>query len=139
MAAVLANAPDGSRAKVMFSAQPGAYNDTSLITIIRQLRRQFKGDKVTLIWDGLPSHRSRRMHAILDTQRSWLVAERLTTYAADLNPVGALWGNLMGNELANLCVDTISEAEYHARRGVRRIRKEKDLEFTFLRHIGLTL
>lgn len=139
MAAVLAFAPDGSEAKVMFSAQPGAYNDTSLITFIRQLRRQLNGDKVTLIWDGLPSHRSRRMHAFLATQRSWLVVERLPPYAPDLNPVEALWGNLKGTELANLCVDTISETEYHARRGVRRIRKEKDLAFAFLRHTGLSL
>ncbi len=134
MAAVLAYAPDGSGAKVMFSARTGAYNDSSLITFIRQLRRQLGGGKVTLIWDGLPSHRSRRMQAFLDTQRSWLVVERLLAYAPDLNPVEALWGNLKGTELANLCVDTISETEYHARRGVRRIRKEKDLAFAFLRH-----
>jgi hypothetical protein len=44
---------------------------------------------------------------------------------------------IKGTELANLCVDTISETEYHARRGVRRIRKEKDLAFAFLRHTGL--
>jgi transposase len=136
---VLAYAPDGSEAKVMFSARPGAYNDTSLITFIRQLRRQFNGDKVTLIWDGLPSHRSRRMHAFLDTQHSWLVVERLPAYAPDLNPIEGLWGNLKGTELANLCVDTISETEYHARRGVRRIRKERDLAFAFLRHTGLSL
>jgi transposase len=139
MAAVLAYAPDGSEAEVMFSARPGAYNDTSLITFIRQLRRQLNGDKVTLIWDGLPSHRSRRMQAFLDTQRSWLVVERIPAYAPDLNPVEALWSNLKGTELANLCVDTISETEYHARRGVRRIRKEKDLAFAFLRHTGLSL
>ena len=139
MAAVLANAPDGSGAKIMFSARPGAYNDTSLITFIRQLRRQFHGDKVTMLWDGLPSHRSRKMHAFLATQRSWLIVERLPAYAPDLNPVEALWGNLKGTELANLCVDTIAETEYHARRGVRRIRKEKDLAFAFLRHTGLSL
>ena len=139
MAAVLAYAPDGSEAKVMFGAQPGTYNDTSLITFIRQLRRQFNGDKVTLIWDGLPSHRSRKMRAFLHTQRSWLVVERLGAYAPDLNPVEGLWGNLKGTELANLCVDTISETEYYARRGIRRIRKEKDLAFAFLRHTGLSL
>jgi transposase len=110
-----------------------------LITFIRQLRRQFHGDKVTLIWDGLPSRRSRRMHAFLATQRSWLIVERLPAYAPDLNPVEGLWGNLKGTELANLCVDTISETEYHARRGIRRIRTEKGLAFAFLRHIGLSL
>jgi len=56
MAAVLAHAPDGSEAKVMFSARLGTYNDTSLITFICQLRRQLNGDKIALIWDGLPTH-----------------------------------------------------------------------------------
>ena len=139
MAAVLAFAPDGSQAKVLFSARSGTYNDTSLITFIRQLRSQFKGDKVAMIWDGLPSHRRRKMHAFLATQRSWLVVVRLPAYAPDLNLVEGLWGNLKGTELANLCFDTISETEYHARRGVRRIRKEKDLAFAFLRHTGLSL
>jgi len=139
MAAVLAYAPDGSAARVTFSARAGTYNDTGLITFIRQLRRQFTGDKVTLIWDGLLSHSSRKMQTFLDSQRSWLTIERLPAYAPELNPVEALWGNLKGTELANLRVDTISETEYHARRGVRRIRKEKDLAFAFLRHTGLSL
>ncbi len=76
------------------------------------------------------------MHAFLATQHSWLVVERLPAYAPDLNPVEGLWGNPKGTELANLRVDTIAETEYHARRGVRRIRKEKDLAFAFLRHTG---
>jgi transposase len=136
MAAVLVYASDGSKAKVIFNAQPGAYNNSSLITLIRQLCRHFNGDQVTLIWDDLPSHRSRRMQVFLGAQRSWLVVERLPAYAPELNPVEVLWGSLKGTELANLCVDAISETEYHARRGVRRIRKEKDLAFMFLLHTG---
>jgi hypothetical protein len=49
MAAVLAYASDGSRARVMFRTQPGSYNDTSLIEFVRQLRRHFHADKVTLV------------------------------------------------------------------------------------------
>ena len=86
-----------------------------------------------------PSHRSRRMQAFLDTQRSWLVVERLPAYASELNPVEALWGNLKGTELATLLVDIIGETEYHTRRGARRITKVKDLAFAFLRHTGLPL
>jgi hypothetical protein len=49
MAAVLAYASDGSQARVMFRTQPGSYNDTSLIEFVRQLRRHFHADKVTLV------------------------------------------------------------------------------------------
>lgn len=79
------------------------------------------------------------MRELLDTQRSWLVVERLPAYAPELNPVEALWGNLKGTELANLCIDTLAETEHHVRRGVRRVRREGDLAFAFLRHTGLSL
>ena len=53
-------------------------------------------EKATLIWDGLPAHRSRKMHAWLRSQRRWLVVERLPAYAPDLNPVEKAWANLKG-------------------------------------------
>jgi len=37
------------------------YNDEKLISFLGQLKKQLHGKKVILIWDGLPSHRSRRM------------------------------------------------------------------------------
>lgn len=55
MAAALAYAPDGRRTRLVFQFRPGAYNDQGLIAFLRQLRRHLRGDKVTLLWDGLPS------------------------------------------------------------------------------------
>ena len=76
----------------MFQIRPGAYNDETLIEFLDDLHRHLDGAKVTLIWDGLPSHRSRRMQAWIAAQRRWLVVERLPGYAPDLNPVEGLWG-----------------------------------------------
>ena len=39
-----------------------------------------------ILGDGLPSHRSRTMTALLKAQRHWLVTERLPPYGHDLNP-----------------------------------------------------
>src|SRR5215207_3621331 len=50
--------------------------------------------EVTLLWDGLPAHRSKAMAAWLRRQRSWLVVEPLPGYAPDLNPVEACGPNL---------------------------------------------
>jgi acyl-CoA synthetase (AMP-forming)/AMP-acid ligase II len=47
-------------------------------------------DKATLLWDGLPAHRSHAMGAWLGRQRSWLVVEPLPGYAPELNPVEPL-------------------------------------------------
>jgi transposase len=49
------------------------------------------------------------MRAWLNTQRSWLVVERLPAYAPELNPVEGLWSNLKSVELANLTGPTLAE------------------------------
>ena len=94
MASALGFAPDGSDAMLVFSMRAGSFNDESLMEFITELRELLEGDKATLIWDGLPSHRSRAMNQFLKTQRYWLVTERLPAYGHDLNPVEQVWGNL---------------------------------------------
>ena len=139
MSAALCFRPDGSDTSLVFGMQPGAYNDESIMEFLADLHRHLDGDKVTLIWDGLPSHRSRAMQSFIKRQRKWLVVERLPAYAPDLNPVEQIWGNLKGGELANLCLDTIGEAEEIVDQGLCRIGNETTLAFAFLRHCGLPL
>src|SRR5438445_167284 len=117
----------------------GSDNDEALIEFLEELRRYLRGAKVTLCWDGLASHRSRVMQTYLASSRRWLVVERLPAYAPDLNPVEALWGNLKGRELANLCVDAIEETEDVAHAGIERIGADAQLAFAFLAHTGLSL
>ena len=89
-------------AQLAFHLQPGNYDTDSLIEVLGELRRFLGGEKATLLWDGLPAHRSRAMQAWLNTQRHWLVVERLPAYAPELNPVEGLWSWLKGSQLANL-------------------------------------
>jgi hypothetical protein len=86
---------------------PASYNKETPIEFLGELHDHLDGDKVTIIWDGLASHRSRAMKAFIASQRSWLVVERLPGYAHDLNPVVMIWGNLKASELASLCPDTM--------------------------------
>jgi putative transposase len=139
MSAAVAYAPDGSDAWLVFAMRPGAYNQDSLIEFLEDLHDHLGGDKLTLIWDGLPSHRSVVMKTWIAAQRSWLVVERLPAYGHDLNPVELIWGNLRPSELANLCPDTIEEAAVHAEDGLVRIGADAELAFAFLDHCGLRL
>ena len=139
MSAALAYAHDRANARVVFHTRAGAYNDESLIEFLQQLRDELADTKVTLIWDGLPSHRSRRMQAWIRAQRRWLVVERLPGYAPDLNPVEGLWGNIKGTELANLCADTLDEPADAALAAIARVRADRELAFAFLRRSGLSL
>src|SRR6266571_2374755 len=129
----------GGGAALAFHHQLDAYDTDTLIGALEGLRRVLGGQKATLLWDGLPAHRSRVMRAWLRRQRSWLVVEPLPAYAPDLNPVEALWANLKGVELANLAGDTLAEVTAAAERGIQRIRGTPHLAFSFLRHCGLSL
>jgi DDE superfamily endonuclease len=139
MAAALCYGSRGGGAAVAFYHQPDAYDTDSLIGALDQLRRFLGGQKATLLWDGLPAHRSKLMRSWLRRQRSWLVVEPLPAYAPELNPVEGLWASLKGVELANLAGDTLEEVIAAAERGVQRIRGTPHLAFSFLRHCGLSL
>ena len=139
MAGALAYASDGTDAKLIFSMQAGSFNDESLIVFLTELHDHLGGGKATVIWDGLPSHRSRKMTEFVKSQRRWLVIERLPPYGHELNPVEQVWGNVKGRELANLCPESIGEAALTADAGLSRIGGDAQLCFAFLRHCGLPL
>ena len=77
------------------------------------------------------------MQAYLQRQSKWLHVERLPGYAPDLNPVEDLWSNIKGQELANRCVDGFGELEGILSAAVKRVKGQKNITFSFLRHAGL--
>ena len=129
---------DGRRSRLYFQTRPDSYNAESLIAFLRDLRRHLRRQQTTLIWDGLPAHKSRLMQAYLQGQRHWLRVERLPGYAPDLNPVETLWSNRKGQELANRCSKGLGEADTAVRQGMARVGHSQQLAFAFLRHAGLS-
>jgi hypothetical protein len=129
----------GGGCSVSFHVRPGSYDTASLIEVIGELRRFLAGEKATLLWDGLPAHRSTAMAAFLVTQRDWLVVERLPGSAPDLHPVEQMWSSLKGNELANVGAEGLGEVIAAAWRGIERIRAAWHLPYSFLRHAGLSV
>jgi putative transposase len=107
MAGALAYRPDRTKAVFVFQIKNGAYNTDSLIQYLTDLRGHLQGQPVTLIWDGLPSHRSKAMKTFIASQRHWLRVEQLPGYAHELNPMELVWGNVKARELANLCPRTL--------------------------------
>jgi Winged helix-turn helix/DDE superfamily endonuclease len=129
----------GGGAQLAFHVTTGNYDTDTLIQVLSELRRFLGGEKATLLWDGLPAHRSRAMRAWLATQRSWLVVERLPAYAPELNPVEGLWSSLKAVELANLTGPTLAEVIDQAHCGIDRVRRTPHLAYSFLRQAGLSV
>jgi hypothetical protein len=59
MAAALCYGVRGGGAQVALHLQPGNYDTDSLVQVLGELRRFLGGEEATLLWDGLPAHRSR--------------------------------------------------------------------------------
>jgi transposase len=129
---------EGRRTRLFFQTREGSYNAESLIRFLEDLKKELRGQKAVLVWDGLPAHKSKLMKEYLLQQRPWLTVERLPGYAPDLNPVETLWGNIKGQELANRCAEDLREAQRAVRGGMDRVRKSRTLAFSFLEHAGLS-
>jgi transposase len=139
MAAALCYGVRGGGAQLAFHVTAGNYDTDTLIEVLGELRKFLGGEKATLLWDGLPAHRSTAMRAWLNRQRHWLVVERLPAYAPELNPVEGLWSSLKAVELANLVAPTLAEVIQQAHRGVERVWRTPNLAYSFLRHAGLSV
>jgi putative transposase len=139
MSAALAYRADGTEAALVFQIKDGTYNTESLIEFLEGFHTHFEGEQVTLIWDGLASHKSKAMLGWIAEQQSWLAVQRLPGYAPELNPVELVWGNVKTSELANLCPDSIDDAEVAADAALGRIGNNEQMCFNFLEHTGLSL
>lgn len=139
LCAALAYRWDGRKARLFFQMKPDSYDTHALIAFLRELHTELPRQRIILIWDGLPAHKSREMQAYLHAERRWLRVERLPGYAPELNPTESLWENLKGQELANFCGESLRAAANQCRKGVRRVRRRISLLFSFLKHAGLSL
>ena len=54
---------DFRRSGLFFQTRPGSYNDVTLIQFLTDLKREVRGRRTILVWDGLPSHKSGPMQA----------------------------------------------------------------------------
>jgi hypothetical protein len=106
VAAALGFRWDGSRSRLLARSKPDSHNTESLMVFLKDLKRFVQGQRVILVWDHLPAHRSKVMKRFLFEQRHWLQIEWLPGYAPDLNPAEGVWNNIKGREMANFCPAT---------------------------------
>ena len=122
--------------KFYFRLFPGAIRSAQVIEFLGHLLRHMRGT-LLVVWDGLPSHRSRAVKEFVAGQEGRLVLEFLPAYALELNPVEYLWGYWKQHELPNLCPEHFVELSDAARRALRRMRRRPRLVTAFWKQSGL--
>lgn len=119
-----------------FRLYPGSIKAPQVIEFLGHLQRHISG-KLTVIWDGLPVHRSRRVREFVDEQRGRIRLERLPAYAPELNPVEYIWGYCKQHELPNLCPKDFAQLSQAARRAFSRMRRRPPLVASFWKQAEL--
>jgi transposase len=115
---------------------PGAVRSEQIIEFLGALRRQIKRP-LLIIWDGVATHRSRKVRTWLEAQNGLLVVARLPAYAPELNPVEAIWAYLKKHEIANLCRNTIGEVGQFARNRLKSMQRRSNLITAFWKQAEL--
>jgi transposase len=132
----LACAPDGSACELLLYVQEQPINKETILAYLPALRAPL-GEAVVLLWDGLPSHRSKVVQEYLLVNRDWLWVERFPGYAPELNPQEYVWSALKGKDLANYCPETTLQIADQLQMAQERIGQDQEKLYGFL--VGSTL
>lgn len=124
--------PDGSDPNLYLRIFKGTIDSKEVIRFIKELRRHIK-EKMILLWDRLPAHRSKELKAFLETQKYWLTIEWLPPYAPELNSLEYLWPTGKHKDLANLYVETLVDIDKAIGRYKQRLRRYPNLLTGFLK------
>jgi transposase len=95
------------------------------------------GQKLLIIWDGLPAHRSRLVNNYIEEQRGTIALEQLPAYAPELNPVECIWGYLKSHAMPNFCAKDLQHLSEHARSRLRSMQRRVSLVTAFWKQAEL--
>lgn len=79
----------------------GTVKAEDTIRFLKELKKQLKGRKILLFWDGLPAHRAKIVKKYVEAQKDWLRIERFPAYDPEGNPIEYLWSAMKRKDLAN--------------------------------------
>lgn len=98
------------------------------------------GQKLLVIWDGSPIHRSHEVKDFLSNGGSQYVhLERLPGYAPDLNPDEGTWQHLKHVEMRNVCCLDLCHLHHELDLAVRRLRRKPHMIQSFFAGAGLAI
>jgi len=124
--------------RIYFRFFNGTIKAPQLVEFLKALTATVKG-KLLIIWDGLPTHRSRVVRNYVESLDGHIALERLPRYALELNPVEYLFGYAKQRELGNLCAETIAEVRSYATRRLKSMQRRPTLIRAFWQQAELPI
>jgi hypothetical protein len=133
----------GERARLLYrvmvhrgrKGEPKGFGEDHFAPLLDAAHLQL-GAPIVLVWDGLPTHRSAKMRALI-AARPWLRVYRLPGYAPELNPAENLWSSLKRG-MANLAAGSIDDLVRVTKNRLKRMQYKPALTDGFLAATGLT-
>jgi transposase len=123
---------------VYYFQYPDAFNSDTVIAFLEAVHRRLPDQKVLVIWDGAPIHRSKAIHQYLDDGASaWLKLEPLPGYAPELNPDEGIWRHLKRVELRNVTAMSLAMLAATIKLALAHMLAQTDLVLSFFRHARL--
>lgn len=133
MAGLLLLTPKGNRPRIFFRLQPGSMDKYDFVDFLKDMKRELRGKKLLLIWDGLPAHKAAVVMQYVASQKHWLRVERYPSYAPELSPVEFLWSPMKTKDLAHIPPKGLKHLKRLVRRSFRRMRADTALLKSCLR------
>lgn len=137
MTGLLLCTPKGNNPRSFFGLQAGTMDKYDFVRFLKQVKKEMKGRKLLLIWDGLPAHRAKVVTDYIDTQKDWLRVERYPGYAPELSPVEFIWSPIKGKDLAQVPPKGLKHLIGLVRAAFRRIKRSKTIMKNCLRKAGV--
>jgi transposase len=120
-----------------FQTYESSINGVRAARFLKHLQQTI-GERLLVIWDGSPIHRSRAVKAVLECAEGRIWLERLPGYAPDLNPDESVWQHLKNVQLANVCSPDLATHRHELRNAIRRFKRQQShLIPAFFKHAGL--
>lgn len=113
-----------------FRIYQGSIKAEQVIDFLKHLNRHLP-QKLLIIWDGLPAHRSKLVKEYVRSSKGKIWLERLPAYAPELNPVEYIWAYWKKNELPNFCPKDYMQLSHEARKALSRMRRRPTLVKAF--------
>lgn len=124
--------PHARKSRLFLTIFHGSMKAKDFVSYLKQLKRHLAGEKLLLIWDGLPAHRARLVTDYVHDQK-WLKLVRVPGYAPELNPIEYLWSAMKTKDLSGLPVQGLPKLKQAIHRSRRRINGDQEVLTGFLK------